>query len=63
MSSRTVANIYQDTRDLLNRVKSEFDFKSDDQAVKYLCLAFLEDERSNVLRKYVAIKTGKEQEG
>lgn len=56
--SRTVANIYTDTRDLLNKVKEEFEFKSDDQAIKYLCMAFLEDERADTLRKYLAVKKG-----
>lgn len=53
---RKVANVYEDTRDLLNKVKDEFDFKSDDQAIKFLCQMFISDDRNEVLRKYVDIK-------
>lgn len=60
--ARTVANIYDDTRGILNQVKEEFDFKSDDQAIKYLCLMFLEDDRSKVIRQYLAAKNKKELE-
>ena len=53
---RKVANVYEDTRDLLNKVKDEFDFKSDDQAIKFLCQMFISDDRNEVLRKYVDSK-------
>lgn len=53
---RKVANIYEDTRELLNKVKDEFDFKSDDQAVKFLCQLFMSDDRSELLRKYIEVK-------
>lgn len=53
---RKVANIYEDTRELLNKVKDEFDFGSDDQAVKFLCMLFMADDRNELLRKYIEIK-------
>ncbi|UPK45867.1 hypothetical protein [Paenibacillus pabuli] len=53
---RKVANVYEDTRDLLNQVKDEFDFKSDDQAIKFLCQRFMADNRNEVLKKYIDIK-------
>ena len=53
---RKVANVYEDTRELLNKVKDEFDFKSDDQAIKFLCQMFMADNRNEVLKKYVDIK-------
>jgi hypothetical protein len=61
--TRVVANIYEDTRALLNQVKEQFDFKSDDQAIKYLCISFLNSSRSTVLAEYLDIKRKKEQEG
>lgn len=56
---RKVANIYEDTRELLNQVKDEFDFKSDDQAVKLLCQMFIADDRSELLRKYIEVMNKK----
>lgn len=56
---RVVANIYEDTRELLNEVKDKYDFKSDDQAVKFLCELFIGDERTKLIERYVAIKAGK----
>lgn len=53
---RKVANVYEDTRALLNQVKDEFDFKSDDQAIKFLCQMFIADNRNEVLKKYIDIK-------
>ncbi|MBD0381307.1 hypothetical protein [Paenibacillus sedimenti] len=53
---RKVANIYEDTRELLNQVKDEFDFKSDDQAVKFLCQLFMADDRNELLKRYIEIK-------
>lgn len=61
--TRVVANMYEDTRALLNQVKEQFDFKSDDQAIKYLCTSFLNDSRSAILAEYLDIKRKKEQEG
>lgn len=56
MERRKVANIYEDTREQLNQVKERFDFKSDDQAIKFLCQLFMVDERSEVLIRYLDIK-------
>jgi hypothetical protein len=53
---RKVANIYEDTRELLNKVKDEFDFKSDDQAIKFLCQLFMTDDRNELLKKYIDLK-------
>ncbi|KAA8750121.1 hypothetical protein [Paenibacillus sp. UASWS1643] len=53
---RKVANVYEDTRALLNQVKDEFDFKSDDQAIKFLCQMFMADNRNDVLKKYIDVK-------
>jgi hypothetical protein len=55
--ARTVANIYEGTRELLNKVKEDYDFKSDDQAIKLLCQLFLEDDRNSLLRKYIEVKS------
>lgn len=60
---RTVANIYEDTRTLLNQVKVDYDFKSDDQAIRYLCQTFLTDERSRHIKQYLEAKAKREQEG
>lgn len=60
--ARVVANMYEDTRALLNKVKEEFEFKSDDQAIKYLCTAFLSGERSKHISQYLWAKK-REQEG
>ncbi|CAI6022875.1 hypothetical protein PAECIP112173_00322 [Paenibacillus sp. JJ-100] len=53
---RKVANVYEDTRALLNQVKDEFDFKSDDQAIKFLCQMFIADNRNEVLKRYIDVK-------
>lgn len=53
---RKVANIYEDTREILNEVKEKFEFKSDDQAIKFLCQMFIADDRAEVLQKYVDVK-------
>lgn len=52
---RKVANLYEDTRELLNEVKEMFDFKSDDQAVKFMCL-MMSDGRFDLLKKYIDVK-------
>ena len=55
---RKAVNVYKDTRELLNKVKDEFHFKSDDQAVKFLCKLFLSDERRiDLLKIYIETKT------
>ncbi|WP_150274137.1 hypothetical protein [Paenibacillus tepidiphilus] len=59
---RTVANIFEDTRNLLNKVKEEFVFSSDDQAIKYLCNSFLASEQSQELRRYLDSKVKREHE-
>lgn len=56
---RKVANLYEDTRELLNQVKDKFDFKSDDQVVKFLCEMFMSDDRTKLLERYVDIKANK----
>jgi hypothetical protein len=56
---RKVANLYEDTRELLNQLKDKFDFKSDDQAVKFLCEMFMTDDRTKLLERYVNIKNEK----
>lgn len=56
---RKVANIYEDTRELLNKLKDEFEFKSDDQAIKFMCRLFMEDERSKLLRDYIEVRSNK----
>lgn len=53
---RKVANLYGDTREMLNEVKDKFDFKSDDQAVKFLCQLFMADDRAELLKKYLDVK-------
>lgn len=56
MAERVVANIYDDTRALLNQIKEEYNFGSDDQAVRYLCLMFMDDERAKVIKQYLDAK-------
>lgn len=56
MAERVVANIYDDTRELLNLVKKEYEFGSDDQAIKYLCLMFMNDEKAKVIKQYLDAK-------
>lgn len=53
---RKVANVYEDTRELLNEVKEVFDFKSDDQVIKFMCQTIMADDRSELLKRYVDIK-------
>jgi hypothetical protein len=55
---RKVANIYEDTRQLLDLVKEKFDFKSDDHTVKFLCQLFMADDRTELLAKYLDVKKG-----
>ncbi|WP_068775758.1 hypothetical protein [Paenibacillus sp. FJAT-26967] len=50
---RKAANIYEDTRELLNQVKEDFQFKSDDHAIKFLCNMFISDNRTGLLKKYL----------
>lgn len=54
--SRTVANIYQDTRELLNKVKETFDFESDDLAIKFMCQQIMTDERFTLIREFLEAK-------
>ncbi|WP_042159898.1 hypothetical protein [Paenibacillus gorillae] len=56
---RTVANLYEDTRELLNEVKSTYDFKSDDQAIKYMCNVLLKDKKFDIVRDYIEHKKAK----
>lgn len=53
---RKVANIYEDTREILNQVKEQFDFKSDDQAIKFLCQQIMTDKRFELIRDYLDSK-------
>lgn len=53
---RKVANIYEDTRELLNQVKDVFEFKSDDQAVKFMCHQILSDPRFETIKQYLEAK-------
>lgn len=57
MTERTVANIYRDTRDQLNEFKERFEFKSDDQAIKFLCQSF-DCEKAKLLDTYLRVKRG-----
>lgn len=56
---RKVANIYEDTREQLNELKSVFDFKSDDQAIKFMCEIFMTDDKFDLIKKYAQMKTSK----
>lgn len=58
---RTVANIYEDTRELLDRIKQEYDFKSDDHVIKFLCSNFVESPFAKMLKDFHAFKKNKEQ--
>lgn len=53
---RKVANIYEDTRELLDQVKKEFEFGSDEQAIKFMCRHMLADDRYNLIRDYLESK-------
>lgn len=56
-TERTVANIYKDTRELLNEFKKKYELKSDDQAIRFLCQSF-DAEKSGVLETYLKVKSG-----
>ena len=59
---RTVANVYEDTREKLDKLKEEYVFSSDDQLIKYLCSMFEGSEAASVLKKYLdSKKKNKEQ--
>lgn len=60
MATRKVANIYEETRELLDRVKAEFEFKSDDQAIRYLCEMFVSDDRAKIVKQYLNAKRKKD---
>lgn len=57
---RVVANIFEDTREALNYIKEEFSFKSDDEAIRYLCQTFLKSERACNLKEYLNLKENRE---
>lgn len=61
--SRTVANIYHDTRELLNNVKETYEFKSDDQAIRFMCNQLLNDDRYVLIREYLETKKKDSKEG
>lgn len=56
-NERTVANIYKDTREMLNDFKARYELKSDDQAIRFLCRSF-DEEKGEVLETYIKIKKG-----
>lgn len=60
-NERKVANIYKDTRELLNSFKTSYELKSDDQAIRFLCLSF-DDEKGKMLKTYLEVKNGKKEE-
>lgn len=55
---RVVANIYEDTRGLLNGIKDRYKLNSDDQAVKFLCQSFESGTGKDVLEVYLKVKSG-----
>ena len=59
---RKVANVYEDTRELINEVKSAFEFKSDDQAIKYMCNELLQSDKYKLIREYLEFKRKKMEE-
>ncbi|WP_077297455.1 hypothetical protein [Virgibacillus pantothenticus] len=60
-NERTVANIYKDTRELLNDFKTKYELKSDDQAIRFLCHSF-DEEKGKMLKTYLEVKKGKKGE-
>lgn len=56
-TERTVANIYKDTRELLNDFKKKYELKSDDQAIRFLCQSF-DTEKGGILETYIKVKNG-----
>lgn len=58
---RTTANIFEDTREILDRIKREYEFKSDDHAIKFMCGQFEEGDFSRKLKEFHDYKKNKEQ--
>jgi len=58
---RTVANIYEDTREILDRIKAEYEFKSDDHAIKFMCAQFEKSKFASSLKEFKEFRSKKEQ--
>jgi len=58
---RTTANIFEDTRELLDQIKTEYDFKSDDHVIKFLCSEFVKSPFAHTLKDFQAYRKNKEQ--
>jgi hypothetical protein len=56
---RVVANIYEDTRGMLDQIKDRYSFGSDDKAIKFLCEMFMKDSVAETLARYVEINNEK----
>lgn len=58
---RTVANIHVDTRKILDEIKGEYNFKSDDHAIKFMCTQFIKSPFAENLKLFQSQQKNKEQ--
>lgn len=56
-------NIDQESRDLLELLKRDYGFESDDHIIRFLAREFVSSSFANSLKQYLEYRKQKEQEG